>query len=233
MLKSTSRRKMRSFIMSRDFTEELQAIASDAVKATLAYARDRWIEEAQSGLKSSRSDYIQGLSGIYMSSPTSGYIELRGTFPVMTELGYGPYDMKSGFERSSNVKMSKEGKWYLTIPYRHSTSGGSINVMPSVIEARARQLNHGEQLAQAVVRQLGYKPETSWTGYKHKNSKYDSLTRIVKEYKSGRKHSQYKTWRRVSETSDPRSWMHPGYRGLKAMPKVEKDAGKFFYSYLE
>lgn len=211
---------------------EFESIVSDGVKATLAYARDEWVKKAQSGLKSSREEYLAGLSGVYMEDSLSGYIELRGAFPVMTEEGYSSFDMKEGFAKSPKRTQGKDGRWYLTIPYRHTISSGPT-AMPSNIYKQVKGLDHKKALAEFVVRQLGYKAGESWTGYQHKNSKYDSLTRFVKEYKSGKKRSQYVAFRRVSNNTDPLAWKHPGYRGLKAVDEVADKAEKFFYDYME
>lgn len=212
-----------------DFIDD---IASEALKATLTYAKDSWTEEAQKGLKSTRPEYIPAIRGVFMESPLSGYIELVGRFPVMLEEGFSSFDMKDGFMKSPKKKETKDGNWYLTVPYRHRTSGNT-SVMPNSIKKHATKLSDGDRLSQLLVRQLGYEPQTSKTGYAWENSKFDSLQRIVKEYSGGAKRSQYMTFRRVSSKSDPKSWIHPGYKGLKALEKVSKKAEEFFYDYMD
>lgn len=215
-----------------DIEKAINNMASDLVKATLSYSRNELISEAQSKLNTSRNDYISGVSAVYMEDDLNGKITLKGTWPVMVEEGFGPFDEKQGFFKSPKKKESQDGGWYLTIPYRHRTSG-PVNVMPNNIKKYASKLDHKEVLIQSIINELGYKPQTSWTGYTWSNSKYDGLQRMVKEYTSGKKHGQYITFRRVSDKSNPKSWQHPGYKGLKAFDTVTPKAETFAYEYWE
>ena len=207
---------------------EIDNIGTEILVSTLAYARDRWVSIAQSELKSSREEYIRGIGGVVTTSKTSGYVMLTGKLPVMTEKGYTSFDIKKGFALSPKAIKKGDG-WYLTVPFRHRTSGS--NAMPNNIKNRATKLDIKEILTEGLVRQLGYGTKTSSTGYTWRNSKYDSLNKITKEYSSGNKRSQYVTFRRVSNKSDPRSWVHPGYKGLHAVNRVVEDTNKFAYDY--
>ena len=206
--------------MSNEFEAAFEQHVSDALKATLAYARATWTGIAQQNLKTSRETYVNAIEGVVMTDQFNGYIELRGSFPAMLEQGFDQFDIKSGFEKSPKVTNKPSGGWFLTIPYRHNTPGASSPTMPNNIYSRAKKLQSSKQLSEALVAALGYKRETSHTGYQWKNTMYDNLTRITKVYDSGKKHSQYITFRRVSDKSDPNSWIHPGYKGLKALDKV-------------
>lgn len=219
--------------MARELEQAFQTHISNALKATLAYAKSTWTSIAQQELKSSREDYISGISAVIMEDPLSGYITLKGKFPVMLEQGFNQFDIKSGFEKSPKAKSKPDGGWYLTVPYRHYTTSTFNPTMPKDIMKQAKNLNPGEQLSEALVSALGYKRGTSHTGYQWKNTMYDNLTRITKEYDSGKIHSQYITFRRVSDNSDPNSWIHPGYKGLKALDKVAPMTEKFFYDYMK
>lgn len=207
-------------------------IVSEVVKDTLAYTRAEWEKEAKNKLKTSRMDYLMGLSSVKMEGSTKGRIDLVGAFPIMTETGYSGFDIKDGFKNSPKRKKKKNG-WYLTIPYRHYTNSSSPTGMPPEIMKNAKKLGDRETLKEALVRELGFEPQTSFTGYKWKNSKYDNLQRIIKTYPSGKVHSTYMTFRRVSNNTDPKAWQHPGYRGLKAMDTIERKSERFFYEALE
>lgn len=186
-----------------------------AMTVSLAVIKDKWQSEAQQKLNSTRPLYLMGLdfnSIIYPYGGDSfaGAVELQGKFPNMLESGFSAFDMKVGFSKSSKKIPTKSGGWYLTIPMRHSTPGSFMygKPMPKNIYKQAKTLNNGGSLSVKGGQQK------SWTGYQYKSNIYDGLTRIIKDY-GKTKQSQYFTFRRVSNNSDPMSWQHPGYVGVK------------------
>lgn len=145
----------------------------------------------------------------------------------MLEYGFGPFDEKLGFSKSSRKHTTKNGGWWLVIPFRHSTPGSYLygNPMSKQIYSQAKALGDKERLSV----QGGQK--TSWTGYVHKNNIDDGLTRIIKTYHNAEtgkktKQSQYMTFRKVSNNSDPLSWWHPGYKGVKMAEQLQDFALK-------
>lgn len=217
--------------MSNNLYKAYEEFLSEKLQLSLNVGRDKWVQEAQKGLKSTLSTYLNGLGTVVMESPTKGYVSLVGTFPGMLENGFNKFDMKNGFENSPKKKIGKNGKWYLTIPYRHSINSNVTpkSNMPTSVYEKAKQLKGTEYLSESLVRTLGYSPQTSFTGYQWKNSKYDGMQHIVKTYNSGKSIGQYITFRRVGENTDEKAWQHPGYKGIKALPKVEKAVADFFY----
>lgn len=207
---------------------EIDKLGRQALITALNVARDQWIKEAQEGLHRSRQDYLSGLTKPKIQG-MEGSISLKGDWPVMLEKSFSSFDLKDGFSKSRYKKMGKGGRWYLSIPFRHYTSG--YNKMPQAILKVARKLQNGEALEEALVRDLGFSPQVSFTGYQWKNSQFDSLNRIIKEYKN-KKSSQYMTFRRVSQKSPAESWQHPGFKGLHAADKVAKKAEEAFYQVL-
>lgn len=223
-----------------DIGKDLEDVASGIYKATIAKARDSWVKQAQSKLGSSREEYIEAIGAPVDTSKTSGYIELKGTFPNMIEHGFGQFDMKVGFSKSPKkeeiVKDEKTGRitgWYLTIPLRHKTPGNGPSAMPRNIYKEAKKMDHGEQLSEILVRALGYGPEISHAGYKWQNSKYDNIQRSIKTYDSGYKRSTYTSFRRVSNKSNPRSWIHPGRKAANLTSQVTKETEEFFDDYVK
>ena len=204
-----------------------------AIQGSLAIVRDRWQQEVQQKLKSSRMMYLQGLGFDSITYPIdsdgfAGAVQLRGKFPNMLERGFSAFDIKLGFGKSPKVSKSKSGGWYLTIPFRHSTPGSNGmfgSSMPKDVYKAAQKLPDGGRLSFPGV------GDKSWTGYQHKNKKHDGLTRIVRSYQSANQ-SQYYTFRRVSNNSDPMSWWHPGYKGVKIADNLMPFARSTFVSML-
>lgn len=210
-----------------------------SIQNSLALIKDEWQRRAQSSLKSTLPLYLMGLdfnSVVYPygNDPLSGAVILRGTLPNMLENGFGPFDEKVGFSKSSRKHISKNGGWYLTIPMRHSTPGSFMygKPMTTKIYNQAKKLGNGDSLSVSGDQQM------SWTGYMHKANINDGLTRIVKSYQNvntGKttKQSQYLTFRRVSNNSDPLSWWHPGYSGVKIASQLQSYAESTFKTMVE
>lgn len=204
-----------------------------AIMTSLSLIKDRWQQQAQNKLNSTRTDYLLGLDFDsvvypYNNNPFSGAVILRGKLANSLELGYSAFDMKKGFAGSSKVVATQNGGWYLTIPIRHSTPNSFMygKPMPKDIYAEAKKLPHWGSL-KVSGGQL-----TSWTGYQHKANIHDSLTRIIKP--NGKtKQSQYYTFRRVSNNSDPLSWWHPGYAGVHIAETLEGYASQVFDSCIK
>lgn len=183
-----------------------------SLQASLAIVRDRWQTEAQQKLNSTRPLYLQGLQWDsmlypYENNPFAGAVMLKGKLPNMIEQGTPPWDMKIGFSKSDKKIEKKNGGWYLTVPIRHSTPGSFMygKPMPKDVYKAAKQLGNKESLS------FPGKGDISWNGYQRKHTTYDGLTRIVKSYQKTTQ-SQYMTFRRVSNNSDPSSWWHPGMK---------------------
>lgn len=202
-----------------------------ALQTSLSVVKDRWQTEAQEKLNSTRPLYLQGLqwdSIVYPDEDAfSGAVVLKGKFPNMLETGFSAFDIKVGFSKSDKRITKKDGGWYLTVPMRHSTPGSFMygNAMPRDVYGVARRLDNRERLSYPG------QGDVSWTGYQHKNKIYDGLTRIVKSYQNSTQ-SQYMTFRRVSDNSDPLSWWHPGFEGVNIATKLKPFAEKTFKDLL-
>lgn len=213
--------------------DPLENALRNSVQTSLSIIRDRWQREAQNKLKTTRTDYLLGLdfNSIVYPLDSDGFIgsvELNGKLPNMVETGFSPFDMKVGFGKSSKVKKTKSGGWYLTIPFRHSTpnSNGSFgSPMPKSVYNVAKKLFPNGRMS--TKGNLG----RSWTGYQHKSNIYDGLQRIVKSYKKATQ-SQYYTFRRVSNNSDPTSWHHPGFSGVNIARSIMPFAQQTFIDTL-
>lgn len=220
-------------LFSDELSPKIVNAIQNSVETSLAVIKDRWQSEAQHKLHSTLPLYLMGLdfNSIlypYEGNAFSGAVQLTGKLPNMLESGFPAFDMKIGFSNSKRRKIKKDGGWYLTIPLRHSTPGAFMygNAMPKDIYGVAKKLGNGESL------HIKGQGDLSWTGYQRKHNTYDGLTRIVKSYNNTTQ-SQYYTFRRVSDKSDPLSWMHPSYVGAQIAGTLAPFATDTFVKALE
>jgi len=196
---------------------------------------EHWYREAGQSLKQTRQEYQKGL---YVEKPSedSIIVGLVGWLPNAIEQGLQPFDMKEGFSKSDKRKPAYRKNastgWYLTIPFRHGTpgivaeSGIFSGVMPSeVYRVAKKNLKNGGYLLDkqlpAEFQIKGIRPEVVnnitnqiFPQYQHKSSIYQGMIKSNKEH-----HGQYVTFRRVSDQSDPNSWIHKGFIAYNLMGK--------------
>lgn len=213
--------------------------ARSAVQTTIVAVHDKWTQEAYKRLKTTLPDYLLGLSTQSIKYPENGdyltgSVTLIGDLAVAVEEGYGSFDMKTGFSKSSRRKEKADGGWYLTIPFRHVTPNAKLHGQPMTqsIYNRAKRLQPGQRLPPERGTQV------SWAGYKHRNTIESGMTKIIKEYnnaKTGKtvKQSQYMTFRRVSDKSAGNSWIHPGFKGVKIAETLSEYATQTFIEVFE
>lgn len=187
-------------------------------------------------LKQTRQEYQRS---IYVEKPDdkSIIIGLSGWLANAVEKGIGPFDMKEGFRNSPKAKIKASGGWYMTIPFRHgvpTTIGDSsifANIMPGkVYEVAKRKL--ADRKSQLTIRDLppelqirNARPEVynrdtgqRFGPYQHKASIYEGMRNV-----GGAGHSQYMTFRRVSDLSDPLAWIHVGITAHNLFEKTLSD----------
>ena len=136
------------------------------------------------------------------------------------ESGKAPWDMKPMLLGGPNVKTTKDGTRFNTIPFRHRTSGGATKdqhfsgVMPRDILKKVRRLKPGQKLTGTGK---AHPPKINpTTGYKHKSGIYEGMKRV--EGKGGQ--GKYITMRRVSDNSPDGAWWHPGYEAHNLVGQV-------------
>lgn len=200
---------------------------------------EKWITEAKNSLHRTRTEYIQSLI-VVDEGRLKGSVILKGDFPNMIEQGISAFDMKEGFAKSSKKTMKKDGKgWFLTIPFRYATPGaiGDSSVFTGVLpqsvyqaikkkDAAQSQIGLGVEFGSGLKKQeipaeyavpkmrgefsdVITKTKSSFGVYVNKTSLYEGLQKASKTYQSGGG-SQYVSFRRVSDKSDPSSWIHSG-----------------------
>jgi hypothetical protein len=193
------------------------------VKQITARFAEEWEKNAVRELKSSRQQYINSLV-VVDEGQAKGAVVLVGQLPNMIEQGTSSFDMKESFLKGPNAKTGENGKKYNTIPFSVGTPGAleenfNGGVMPKEIYAIAKNKEVGKPVTSEDLKQVPQSlrepqkkkieiPESkSFKEYQHKNSIYEGITKS-KDSVTGQ--NSYQSFRRVSENSDPDSWIHPG-----------------------
>lgn len=113
-----------------------------AIKRLSKIAHRRWLEYASGARVLPNGKKIQAVSGQYLSSIN---IEESGELAYVIysddpkaqwiEEGFPAFDMKAALMTSHKVRLSKTGKRYLIVPFRHKTPQSLGVVMPAQAEA--------------------------------------------------------------------------------------------------
>ena len=198
---------------------------------------DAWRNEAGKVLKQTRQQYQRAIY-IEKPDPQSLVVGLAGWLPNAVEQGLEPFDMKPGYKESDKKKYKRGGGWFVTIPFRFATPdalGESTifaNTMPGKVYEVAKTVLKDRKAVLSVTqlpeefRLKGTRAEVfnKTTGqvfekYQHRESIYEGMRNMGAEG-----HSQYMTFRRVSDLSDPLAWIHPG---LKPANLLERTFNRF------
>lgn len=215
-------------------SQDAKNMVSFVVKELTARYAKNWDNEAKRALRSTRQIYRSSLV-VGEQGPFTGYVMLVNKLPNMIESGASPFDMKSGFSKSSKARSSRSGGWYLTVPFRFATPGALgeneafSNIMPQSVYSVAKTLSPRQSTMGGAVKQgqslkanqipspyniprtraMIVTKSKTFEEYKHKHSIYEGMQRSQKTYERATQ-GQYVTFRRVSDNSDPNSWIHKG-----------------------
>lgn len=178
-------------------------------------------------LGKTRQQYLNGLK-VYDKDSFTKEIVLHGWLPNALEQGAEPFDQKIGFAKSSLIKRSKSGGWYLIIPFSHgipSSIGENVSSkMPKEVHDIAKTLAPKQQLKKQELPDKYQKVLTRkkietdrfiFSEYTHKSPINEGMQKS-----SMKGHSHYNTFRIVSDKSDYRSWIHPGFKPIKLFEKT-------------
>lgn len=220
-----------------------QALTKTVLDDVTGLVLRNWQAQARKGLKSTAQEYLKSIIWVEKGRLKNALI-LVGFLPNMLESGASPFDMKTGFAKSSKIKRTKNGGWYLTIPFRHGATGSLSSssffssIMPASVHAAAKGLSAsrtsvsgkkigGEGLKPVNIPSPFSIPKTRaqivtknkvYEAYKHKSSIYEGMKKSSKTYEKATQ-STYNTFRRVGSGSDPNSWIH---KGMSARNFAEK-----------
>lgn len=228
------------FSLTRDQVEQM---IDYAVKTVTARFAENWELEAGKELNSTRNEYVRSLR-VIDEGKLAGAVALSGELPMMLEQGASTFDMKEDFKNSDKAIQKEDGGWYLTIPFRIASSealGESevfSGVMPKDVHgiAKSKEVDESSGKSDPIKpNELPdkYQPQTkkvripksnTFTEYQHKTSIYAGI-RKEKDKETGQ--NRYTNFRRVSDNSDPASWIHPGFEakqiGDRALNNMDID----------
>ena len=202
---------------------EIDSLSNYILDRVVDEYMNQWETLVNSTLKSTKDEYKRAM---YTERPDDytaiiGLTSRESKLALMIEQGASAFDEKEGFSKSGKKTEKIDGGWFLTIPFRHGTSesimgeitkGGDISVLDLMKQGgvmNSSNLPEGRDEPQTHSLTLN---TGSLITYKHKSPIYEGLHRIDISSTSKEKRGGYFTFRRVSDNSDPESWIHPGFR---------------------
>lgn len=203
-------------------SKEIQAAVQIAVAQTARATFNNGVRLVNQKLKTSKADYLNNFF-LDKLSDTSYVIWLQGKIPNMIESGFDSFDIKEGLLRSTKAKTGKDGKKWITVPFRIKPfSTAPLNLRQTLIRENALQNIKNQGLLKSIKvggnALQGIVAKLKNTG----RSETEGMVKIQKTYEK-RTSSTYMTFRRVSENSPAYSWLHPGWRpGAQIFPAMEQ-----------
>ena len=213
-------------------------------------ARSEWIRLAQDRLETSREIYVNGLRqsesftalrGGGRGATASYEITLVGNMPNNFEYGMAPFDMKGirpGWLGGKSSKVGKDGKRYVIIPFRHSTTdsprfnytGKAKSVSDPDLKTQLKKTVKTYGLDRMVRTATGQVVTGTVKRLPKSAPVHPYLQGMVRiqqaisgSTSSGQRGSgTLMTFRVMSENSKPDSWNHPGLRPVNLLAEVEQ-----------
>lgn len=222
---------------------QAQELGGEIINRVVTEYVNKWENLVNRELKKTRKLYKNAMY-VDRVSPTEvvfGLAPGQDGLALALEEGKAPFDMKPGFSNSSKKKTSASGGWYLTIPFRYATPDAVAesmvfqNRLPKEIYDIAKG-NGGKpvkknqlptQYAQLGQRKPIQTAEGIIPAYTHKALQYQGLVRIDIASTDKENRGGYFTFRRVSDKSDPLSWINPGFEPRKFMDRALDEAQVF------
>ncbi len=200
-----------------------------AVREAAHLLQSTWVEYA-SGVNVSYSggtfrvgiqtgDYVRSIqNGLRFPDSMTGEVFSTSSHGESIESGQDSRDLKPKLLASPKAKTGKNGKKYITVPFRHGAPGAANNAMPGHIYDQARRLTFSRVSSNLPTRtydwggrikedntgqrsQAGAHPGA---GNSWKAGPYQGMVRMNKQGQT-----QYMTFRRLSENSPAAAWRRP------------------------
>lgn len=220
------------------------------------YLAQTWIDISANHFQHSSGGYARGIAeGVkypFENDPLRYAIIHTKEYAYYLEHGYESFDMKKMLWTSDKVRISKKGKRYIHIPFRHGTPGSvSMNAMPESVYSSAKNLRQsvvtGTYREGSVRKAVGsgdadllrrHNPQKvtrrvySWGERFEGGGKYSGMVRFdanvgkVRLGKFSGKNSggsDYSIYMTFRTMSeDSKGWIHPGQAGMKILESTVK-----------
>ena len=208
-----------------DIIEDIEERKKEVVKRLSRAFYEEIEAEASKSLNTLRDEYLDAVIIEEELDSISVSLDESNELVHKIEEGSAAYDLKEGFRNSPNTKEGEEG-WYLDIPFKMATNPsraipkGYSGAMPYSVYKTAKE--KGEVTVKDLkspfdktsTRAAFTSRETQQTfpEYKHKSPIFEGIKKYQDEKRKNS--SKYVKFRRVSENSDPASWIHQGFAAL-------------------
>jgi hypothetical protein len=213
--------------------QAVRAATTDLIQRTwLQYAQGATVHFSGGTFKvnSITGAYVRSIQdGVRFPDDLTGEVFTTSPHGSIIEKGIKPFDQKRALLNSPKAKRNKDGGRYITVPFRHGTPNTvGLTPMPANVHAIAQNLGFSRRngllksmwtqqryswggklgkSAQGQRSQIGGARQENGRGYTWKTGMYSGMVRMGRPGQT-----QYMTFRRVSDNSDPRSWQHPGVK---------------------
>ena len=218
-----------------DSSEEFSSFILDNMVDDFMFS---WQEMVKSELHGTREEYMRYMSTERIDSRNAviRLLPSESNLAMMIEDGASSFDEKEGFANSLKKHEKKDGGWYLTIPLRHATTeaiGESMTfsgVMPDGVQKAVKASGGGALRTEDLPAEYQKIGINKTSGYIHKSNIYEGIARRQIGSTKSENRGGYMSFRRVSDTSEDGSWIHPGFKAKnfmdRAASKLEENIGK-------
>ncbi|MGB9660652.1 MAG: hypothetical protein ACPL5F_01370 [Moorellaceae bacterium] len=192
-----------------------------------AVARSTKLIEAtwkQNGMAIAKTgNYARSIISVYPADDEgfAGTVINTAPYAAALEFGRPPFDMKPYLLASKKARLGRYGSKYLRVPFRHGIPEAvTLPPMPKEIYQEVRRKGRIGERLEGWRSKLTPKGPYTWT-----TGPYSGMQRLGRE-----RHSQYMTFRTVSDRSPASSWWHPGIKARRiaertveqVVPQIER-----------
>lgn len=214
-------------------SDEIERVSSRILDRIIDSYMFTWENNVNDSLHSTRSEYYKAMyvDRIDEKNAVIGLTPRESGLALMLEEGSPAFDIKEGMAESPKRTIKSDGGWYITVPFRHATAEAlaesnffSTKMPKSVQDVVKSKPMIGGRTQGVKIDELPKQYQTllsnKTTGYVHKSPIYQGLVRMNIASTENEKRTGYFTFRRISDKSDPDSWIHSGFTALKLMDKT-------------